>query len=246
MYKYLWFCLEISANIFIFARKYNTKIMSKLSESSHNRMESNPSGQTKKSSWKRTLLVVAINLLIMAALLVLAVMCVAPKLLEGNTGHGIYVVVPDVRGIDTETASLQLSENNLKPMVIKTIFKDGCKPGEVVEQIPEGDMKVKPGRNVYLTINSYDVQKFVFPNVIQMSSRQARSFLEDSQFVIEEVIYEPYEFDDLVLKVTIPGSEKEFVPGEKYPKRTHVVLHVGSSSLEETPENDETEESFYE
>ncbi len=218
----------------------------KLEKTSNKRSVLSGSKPSRFKRWGYTALIIIVNLAAMVGLFLLLTLYVFPDWLVKKTDHGVFVVVPDVRGMESESASLQLSENNLKPMVIKTIFKDGCKPGEVIEQLPEADMKVKPGRNVYLTINSFDVQKFVFPNVIQMSSRQARAFLEDSRFIIDEIIYEPYEDNDLVLSVTVPGSDKEFVAGEKYPKHTHVVLHVSNADLEEIPENGETEETFYE
>lgn len=80
--------------------------------------------------------------------------------------------------------------------------------------------------------------------VLDHSTRQARSLLNEAGFVVDSIQLEPYEFDDLVLDVRVGNSKA--LPGEKYPIRTHVTLVVGSTQVEINPENDESEEVFFE
>ena len=90
------------------------------------------------------------------------------------------------------------------------------------------------------------MQKVVFPDVIQWSSRQAQSHLRELRFVADSIVYEPYEFDDLVLSVTSRYGHREMEVGELYPIRTHLILHVGSTSVAVEAKNDTTESAFFE
>jgi len=142
-----------------------------------------------------------------------------------------------------------VQERGLVPMIVDTLFSDGHTPGAVLDQLPEGNLPVKPGRFVYLTINSYTTQTFAFPDVIQHSSRQARSELDDQFFLVDSIRYEPYEFDDLVLQVLASDGKqkgKDMTIGAHYPKRTHVTLVVGSTHVEVEAVNEESESSFFE
>jgi len=195
---------------------------------------------------KRASIIIAINLAVMVVIVCILSFWVTPNFLHEVTDHDARVIVANVVGEDADAAVTQLAEQGLNPLVIDTIFSDGHKPGVVLDQLPEGNLPVKPGRNVYLTINSYTTQSFAFPDVVQQSSRQARSELDDQYFVVDSVIYEPYKFDDLVLNVYASGTQTPMVVGKEYPKRTHVVLVVGSTTVSVEAENDETEDAFFE
>jgi len=213
--------LELLLNLCIFARK-NCLIM-----------------------WKKIGIVV-LNLIVMLLVVLGVTLYWVPNWLNDLTGHSERVVVPQVIGQTVDKAIANIEETGLRPMVIDTIYSDGCMPGEVIEQLPEGNLPVKPNRIVYLTINAFDVQKVSFPDVIQWSSRQAQSHLRELRFVADSIILEPYEFDDLVLKVTDMSGRKEMVVGDSYPIRTHVILHVGSTKTEVELENEELENNQFE
>lgn len=190
--------------------------------------------------------IIALNLVIMALIVMGVTLLWVPDWLNDLTGHDQRVVVPPVIGTSVDEAIAELDGVGLRPMVVDTIYSDGCLPGEVIEQLPEGNLPVKPNRIVYLTINAFDVQKVSFPDVIQWSSRQAQSHLRELRFVADSILFEPYEFDDLVLKVTDMSGRKEMVVGDQYPIRTHVILHVGSTQTAVEGENEKTEEGFFE
>lgn len=194
--------------------------------------------------WPTVLL--SLNLFLMIAIGCLISFWLIPDYLHTLTGHDERVTVPSVISQDADDAVAMIAERGLVPMIVDTVFSDSHAPGTVIEQLPEGNLPVKPGRNVYLTINSYTTQNFTFPEVLQLSSRQARSELDDQFFVVDSVRYEPYEFDDLVIDVVSSKDDKPMEAGKEYPKRTHVVLVVGSTQVDIKAENDETESSFFE
>ncbi len=189
--------------------------------------------------------IVLLNLVIMVCIVLGITLYWVPDWLNDLTGHDERVVVPMVTGVSADSAIARLEAVGLQPLVIDTIYGDGCAPGEVIEQLPEGNLPVKPSRIVYLTINAYDVQKVAMPDVIQWSSRQAQSHLRELRFVADSIVYEPYEFDDLVLSVTPLRGRKEMEVGKLYPIRTHVILHVGSKTVAIEGKNDSTETAFF-
>lgn len=195
---------------------------------------------------RRFFIIISINLVVIVGIVCALSFWYAPDFLHRITEHDARVIVPKVTGFDAQEAIECLESQGLVPMVVDTLFSDGAQPGTVLDQLPECNMPVKPGRNVYLTINSYTTQQFEFPDVIQHSSRQARAELDDQFFVVDSVRFEPYEFDDLVLAVHATKTGKEMEIGQSYPKRTHVILVVGSTTIGIEAENDETESSFFE
>lgn len=195
---------------------------------------------------KRSIIIIIANLIAMFLIVIGVTVFFLPSWLNSATGHSISRRVPVVIGLDAAKAIEMINAAELRPMVIDTVYSDGRMPGEVIEQLPEGNLPVKPNRIVYLTINAYDVRKVLFPDVIQFSSRQAMAQLKELNFVVDSIKYEPFEFDDLVLSVTSSENDKEMIPSTLYPVRTHVIVHVGSTSVEIEAVNDSTEQSFFE
>ena len=188
--------------------------------------------------------VVGINVAIMIALVLVILTCLT-YWLNSYTHHNESVVMPNVVGMSDDEAIYYLEKAGLKPMVIDSIYGDAdAILGSVIEQLPEGGLPVKNGRIVYLTINAKTVQMIKMVDVVNYSTRQARSELSQAKFIVEKIEYKPCEFDDLVLEVK--HGDKVLLPGEMLPIRTRVTLVVGSTQVEITPENDESEDVFFE
>ena len=186
--------------------------------------------------------VLGLNIAIIIALIV----CIFIGLtvwLKSYTRHDESIRVPEVIGMIDDEAIYFLEQSGLKAMIIDSLYSDAL-PGAVIEQLPEGGLPVKHGRIVYLTVNAKTVKMIKMVDVEDFSSRQAKSLLREAGFVVDKVEYEPHEFDDLVLSAKVNG--KTAVAGEEYPIRTHVTLVVGSTQVEIKPENDETEDAWFE
>jgi beta-lactam-binding protein with PASTA domain len=146
--------------------------------------------------------------------------------LNSYTHHDESVRVPVVAGMTAEEAALALQDVGLVPMVIDSVYTNVA-PGAVIEQLPEGNLPVKLGRIVYLTINARSRKMVVMPDLHDWSSRQAKSRLVEAGFVVDSVKLVPYEYDDLVMDITAGGVSVR--PGRQYPVQTHLVLHVGTT-----------------
>lgn len=195
-----------------------------------------------KAKWKKIGCAVGFSVVAMTAIVIGLIAWVMNRL-DDYTHHGEAVSVPAVTGVPVERATAAIEAAGLRVMVIDSVFTDRA-PGTVIEQLPEGGLPVKLGRIVYLTINAHGRQMIEMVNVSEWSSRQARSRLEEVGFIIDSLVYEPYEFDDLVLQVT--SGDEDVIIGRKYPIRTHVVLHVGSTTVPVEEEIGELEQVWFE
>lgn len=170
--------------------------------------------------------------------IVIAILSCLTTWLDGYTHHDERVEVPDLTGFDADEAQRFLERMGLNSMVIDSVYTD-ARPGVIIEQLPVGGLPVKKGRLVYLTMNARQVRMVEMPDVREFSSRQAASKLREKGFVIDSTRYVAHEFDDLVLDVTCHGVP--VVPGKQYPIRSHVTMHVSSTTVRVAAENDSTE-----
>lgn len=145
--------------------------------------------------------------------------------LDVYTRHGESNVVPDVRGLDVKTATSILQGNDMQCVVIDSVYLPEKHPGVIIEQSPLADAMVKSGRRIYVTVNAMSAQMVVFPDVVDMSLRQATVQIEGANFKVKEIKYEPSSYRDLVLSVEYKGRDVKIA--QKLPYRSEVILHVG-------------------
>ena len=128
----------------------------------------NPSA---KPNWRKTILL---------ALLVLAVYAVAAMLFTSwYTRHGQSINVPKVMGMPVEAAEELLDDQDLEMVIIDSVYDEDQKPNTIVEQNPAFDAKVKPGRKVYVSINTGIKPKVRMPKLINGSSNLAKVLLQN-------------------------------------------------------------------
>jgi len=142
------------------------------------------------------------------------------------TRHGQALAVPDVSGMTEETFAKVFSKAHLQYKVIDSTYNPGIIPGGVVDQIPDPGHKVKRGRMVYLTINTKAPEQVSVPKLTDISYRQAVAQLESAGLLPGKLIYEPSEFQNLVLKARLNG--RDISEGEKVAKGTIIDLVLGS------------------
>jgi eukaryotic-like serine/threonine-protein kinase len=142
------------------------------------------------------------------------------------TRHGQAFPVPNVSGMTEEKFSEVLHDAHLKYKVIDSTYNPEIVPGAVVDQIPDPGHKVKRGRMVYLTINTKAPEQVSVPKLTDISYRHAVAQLESVGLLPGKIIYEPSEFQNLVLKARLAG--RDISEGEKVPKGTIIDLVLGS------------------
>lgn len=149
--------------------------------------------------------------------------------LERYTLHGIEATVPNVKGMRAADAQRKLQAQGLAAIVADSSYNKTLPPGTVLEQMPACESHVKPGREIYLTVNTASTPTIPLPDIADNSSlREAEARLKA-----------------LGLKLTPPeyvDGEREWVYGVKYrgrnifggdriPIDAELTLQVGSGDF---------------
>lgn len=136
---------------------------------------------TKKDT-KASIRFVLINLAAMAVVVVAAVL-ITFRWIDSYTEHGVAIMVPDITGMQEEEAVSVLSQHDLVGVVDEHTYVKGVPVGEIINQRPAGNAKVKRGRKVYLTVSSGNQPMIAVPDIADNSSlRQAESRLRAAGF----------------------------------------------------------------
>ncbi len=106
-------------------------------------------------------------------------------------GSGKYMI--NVIGKELSYGEKILKEENFKPIVSDTLFSAIYKPGEIVDQYPEPNRRVKDGRTVRLKIAQPE-KMVTLPDLIGRSLRSAELALMQSGLEIDTV-YKEYNSD---------------------------------------------------
>lgn len=143
------------------------------------------------------------------------------------TDHGRTSIVPEIRNKSYDEARELLEQYDLEFEIADSIYDTSLEPGTVKEVWPHPGSRVKPGRMVYLTINSFQPQQLtVTMPLTGVSSRQAITYLESLNIKNIRIVYVPSNFPDLVEGASYKG--KAIQPGMKIPVNANVVLEVGT------------------
>lgn len=135
------------------------------------------------------------------------------------TRHGVAVTVPDVKQRSYAEAVQLLEREGFRVERIVQRFNPELPRDAVVEQSPHPNALVKPGRRVYLTVNSGRVPKVKVPALEGASLREARSRLQavglEARDVRPDTIPSPY-------ANTI--TRQSPAPGDSLPRGAGVTL----------------------
>lgn len=150
--------------------------------------------------------------------------------LRSYTLHNQAVEVPDLKGLQEESAASLLRQRDLRYQIIDSVYTKQVSPGAVIEQVPDALSKVKKSRIVFLTVNAKSEQKVELPDLIDMSQRQAMAMLNSLGFQIDSTQYVHYEYKDLVVGVLYNGSL--ISRGAHIPYGSRLRLQVGDGVVE--------------
>lgn len=157
-------------------------------------------------------------LLIAATMLALAL--AAHFGMQAGTRHGARRNVPDFAGMPLAEAQEAARRHDLKIVVNDSLYVPAYDGGIVLDQLPEGGVEVKPGRAVYVTINSFRQKMVAVPYVAGRSLRQAKNMLEIAGLEIAQLIYRPDMATNYVLD--------EYFGRQRITETTRVEAEMGS------------------
>lgn len=129
--------------------------------------------------------------LFLIVVIMLALAISAHLLMQLATRHGARCTVPDFSGIALADAEQLAKKHDLELHINDSLFVPAYEGGIILDQLPKGGVEVKPGRTVYITINSFRQKMVPVPYVASRSLRQAKNMLEIAGLEIKELIYRP-------------------------------------------------------
>lgn len=143
------------------------------------------------------------------------------------TAHGDTTIVPTVVNTSTQYAEAQLRADGFTVEVSDSVYDEKYPPGTVISTWPRGGATVKSGREIYLTIASYEPRKVTISMPLtNVSSRQALKYLESLDIKNVRIVNVPSQYADLALGAKYKG--KELSMGQQIPINAEVVLEVGT------------------
>jgi beta-lactam-binding protein with PASTA domain len=136
------------------------------------------------------------------------------------------VVVPDVKNIQLSKIEGLLDSWDLRFRVIDSSeYNINFDRGAITEVYPLQGLKVKPQRELLLTVNPNIPEKVILPDVIDKSKRQAMDKLRFAGLNIGTLTYVPDMAKDVVLVMKLNG--KELQPGDQIQKLSTINLVLG-------------------
>ena len=170
--------------------------------------------------WKRLRKnLLAYNLVLIGAI-ILAMAVAAHIVMQVGTRHGARRTVPDFSGVKLDQAQRMARKYDLKLHINDSLFVPAYEGGIVLDQLPEGGVEVKPGRTVYITINSFRQKMVPVPYVAGRSLRQAKNMLEIAGLEIDELVYRADMATNYVLE--------EYCEGKPVTPTTRMEAEMGS------------------
>ena len=166
------------------------------------------------------------NLALIAAI-ILAMAVAAHILMQLGTRHGARRTVPDFSGVPLDQAQRIARKHDLQLHTNDSLFVPAYEGGIVLDQLPEGGVEVKPGRTVYITINSFRQKMVPVPYVAGRSLRQAKNMLEIAGLEIAELVYRPDMATNYVLEEHCEGKPVTPTTRMEAEMGSGVTLYVG-------------------
>lgn len=137
-----------------------------------------------------------------------------------GTRHNARRVVPNFEGVLIDDAIRTAESRDLEIIINDSLHVPTYPGGTVLDQLPNGNVVVKPGRKVYVTINSYRQRMVSVPFVAGRSLRQAINMLEAVGLEVEHIDY----VEDIATNYVLA----EFVGEEMVTEESNLKAELGS------------------
>lgn len=108
-------------------------------------------------------------------------------IMPAYTRHGVTVTVPDTKTLTFDKAANTLRQKGLQAERVVQRYNPEYPRDVIVDQQPAARRSVKPGRRVYLTVNSGEAPYYKVPDLVHLSRRQAINQIQAHQLQVGEV-----------------------------------------------------------
>jgi beta-lactam-binding protein with PASTA domain len=171
---------------------------------------------------------------IYALLIAVAIVVLLLIFLNVYTRHGQARAVPDFLGLNPEETAALAKKSKLHYEVIDSVYTNIVPSGCIAEQNPKPGYKVKKWRRIILTINAFNPEMVIVPNLVGLPKRQALAVIQSSGLEPGQLRYIPDISVDFVIRQVHNG--KEIAEGDSLQKGSVIDLILGKGlSNESTP-----------
>ncbi len=155
-------------------------------------------------------------------------------ILQLITRHGAHYTVPQFQMLTIEEAQRIAQQGELKLIINDSLYAPDSPRGVILDQLPEQNTVVKPGRSIYLTINATQQKMVDMPYVAGRSLRQAKNMLDIAGLTIERLKYEEDLATNYILSQWYDDMEVKEDSLFLIPAGSGITLHVGLGNGEHT------------
>lgn len=168
---------------------------------------------------------------VIAIIIVVAGIFLFMNFLENYTRHNETVEVPDFDGFHYSELENFVGDKDVYFEIIDSVYDAELPRGVVIEQHPEPNSYVKPGRKIYLTINSVRPPMVSMPELRDMTLRSALNRIESYGLKTGKIIPTPSECKNCIVDLLING--KSVPAGTKLKEGQTIDLVVGAGMSNE-------------
>ena len=144
--------------------------------------------------------------LIGAAIFLVVVFLAVGILLNVITRHGKTVQTPDFTNLSVTEAEAVAAKAKVNVKVVDSVFFRRLDAGVVYRQNPAPGAVVKPGRSIFLTINSLVPRTVVMPNLYGYSVSEAMAEIQNRGLTLGRLTYKKDIATNIVLGWKCDGS----------------------------------------
>lgn len=160
-------------------------------------------------------------------------LCVVGALYLGlkvGTRHGKTIKLPNFEKLTLDEAREIADELDLQIVIRDERYDEQVVPGLIIDQNPKPSdirtVRVKPGRRIYVTINAVKSEDNKVPYVAKQSLSEALQKLYIAGFVVDELIYEPGKYENIVQKQEVNNRMVDASTMVMMPRGTGVTLYL--------------------
>jgi len=168
-----------------------------------------------------------------SVLLTIVIVWITLLFVKMYTRHEQVAVTPNYTGLQMDQVNSLESSKDFAILIVDSIYDYTKKPGSVISQDPLPGTKVKPGRNIYLSLVSFVPEQVSMPALVDLSLRQAKALLQTYGLKLGGMRIIPDIAENAVLKVSVGG--KEVKPGTLIRKGSVVDFVIGSGKGGDQP-----------
>ena len=172
---------------------------------------------------------VIIRNVVLAVCAIIVFLFVVTILLNLFTRHGQHKTVPDFSGMTVAEAKHAGRNGSLRIEINDSLYVPTYDGGVILEQNPAPGAKVKSGRRIFVTVNSFKQKMVEIPYVTGYSLRQAKNNLEVAGLGIEKLVYRSDMATNNVLEERYDGQVITATSKKQAEMGSNVTLIVGIS-----------------